>query len=74
MARNVARLDLDLAREQLSVLLAQYDEGRATIAEVEQARFQENEKWMAYYDAGHSLEKVKLDLLHQTGLLTASLR
>ena len=73
-ARNVARLDLDVAREQLSVLLAQYDEGRATVADVEQARVQENDKWMAYYDAGHALERVKLDLLHQTGLLTASLR
>lgn len=73
-ARNIARLDLDLAREQLSVLLAQYDEGRATIADVEQARVQENDKWMAYYDAGHVLEKVKLELLHHTGMLTASLR
>ena len=73
-ARNVARLDLDVTREQLSVLLAQFDEGRATVADVEQARVQENDKWMAYFDAGHALEKAKLDLLHQTGTLTASLR
>jgi outer membrane protein len=73
-AHNVARLDLDVAREQLSVLLAQFDEGRATVADVEQARVQENDKWMTYFDAGHALEKAKLDLLHQTGTLTASLR
>jgi outer membrane protein len=73
-ARNVARLDLDVAREQLSILLAQSDEGRAALADVEQARFQEDEKWMAYYDAVHTLERMKLDLLRQTGTLTASLR
>jgi outer membrane protein TolC len=73
-ARNVARLDLEVAREQLSILLAQLDEGRASLADVEQARFQEDEKWMAYHDALHTLERVKLDLLRQTGTLTASLR
>jgi outer membrane protein len=72
-ARDVARLDLDVAREQLSVLLAQHDEGRATLADVEQARVQENEKWMAYYDTQHQLERVKLELLHQTGTLAALL-
>lgn len=72
--RNVARLDLDVAREQLSVLLAQYDEGRTTLAEVEQARFQEDEKWIGYYEAQNSLTRVKLDLLHHTGALVAALR
>ena len=37
-------------------------------------RFQESEKWMAYYEAQHMLERVKLDLLHQTGTLTAALQ
>ncbi len=73
-ARTVAKLDLDVAREQLSIVLAQYDEGRVAIADVEQARFQENEKWIAYYDAQHMMERVKLELLRQTGTLTASLR
>jgi outer membrane protein TolC len=72
-ARTVAKLDLDLAREQLSIVLAQYDEGRTALGDVEQARFQENEKWIAYYDAQHMLERVKLDLLRQTGTLMASL-
>ncbi len=73
-ARNVARLDLDVAREQLSVALAQFDEGRASIADVEQLRVQENDKWLAYYETQHQLERAKLDLLHQTGGLTALLQ
>jgi outer membrane protein len=73
-ARNVARLDLDYTREQLSVLLARHDEGRATLDEVEQARIQENEKWIAYYEAQHNLERIKLNLLRQTGTLVAALQ
>jgi outer membrane protein TolC len=73
-ARNVAKLDLDVARDQLSVLLAQYQEGRVTNADLEQARFQENDKWLAYYDAQNALERVKLDLLRQTGTLVAALQ
>ena len=73
-ARNVARLDLDVARDQLSILLAQYDEGRVSIADVEQARVQENEKWISYYDAQNNAERVKLDVLRQTGTLIASLQ
>lgn len=72
-ARNVARLDLDVAREQVSVTLAQQDEGRVTMREVEQARVQEGEKWMAYYEAQHALERAKLNLLRQTGTLVAAL-
>jgi outer membrane protein TolC len=73
-ARTVARLDLDVAREQVSVLLAQQEEGRAALKEVEQARIQESDKWIAFYEATHTLERVKLDLLRQTGTLVASLQ
>ena len=74
IARNIARLDLDVAREQLSVVLAQYDEGRAAARELEQARADESDKWLAYYDAQRALERAKLDLLHQTGTLSAALQ
>jgi len=73
-ARRVARLDLDVAREELSVVLAQSDEGRATARQVDQARFTEQEKWIAYYQAEHAVERARLALLHQTGTLTAALR
>lgn len=73
-ASEVARLDLDLAREQLSVTLALMQEGRASLRQVEESRFAENEKWIAFYDAQSGLERAKLDLARQTGELTASLR
>jgi outer membrane protein TolC len=73
-ARDVARLDLDVAREQVSVLLAQMQEGRASFRQVEEARAAETGKWIAFYDAGANLEKARLNLLRQTGELLAALR
>lgn len=73
-AREVARLDLDVAREELSLFLAQLEEGRATLQQVEQARFQENERWMEYYRSRQELERARLDLLRETGDLAAALR
>jgi hypothetical protein len=34
----------------------------------------EQEKWIAFYDAQHALEKARLNLLRQTGTLVAALR
>lgn len=73
-ARDVAKLDLDVAREQISVLLAQFEEGRITRQTVDQARLSEQDKWIIYYDAQSGLERAKLDLLRQTGTLQAALR
>ena len=73
-AREVARLDLDVTRDQLSLLLAQLDEGRATLRDVEQSRLAEDEKWMAFIEANYNLETARLNLLHQTGDLLAALR
>jgi len=71
--RDVARLDLDVARDQVSILLNQMNEGRATLQQVEQARFNEDEKWIAFYDAQYAAEKAAWDLLHRTGDLMAAL-
>jgi outer membrane protein TolC len=73
-AREVARLDLDYAREQVSVLLSQLEEGRATQQRIDDARLNEQEKWIAYYDTQRTMEKVRLDVLRQTGTLRAALR
>lgn len=72
-AANVAQLDLDVAREQLSVDLAQMQEGRLTLREVEQARVVENQKWIAFYDAQYALEKARWNVLHLTGGLVNSI-
>jgi outer membrane protein TolC len=73
-AREVARLDLDYAREQVTVLLALLGEGRATQQRVDDARLNEQEKWIAFYDAQHTVEKARLNLLRETGTLAAALR
>ena len=72
--RDVAKQDLDLSREQLSVLLAQMEEGRAAMRQVDEARSAENEKWLAFYQAQHDVEKAELALLKQTGTLMAALQ
>jgi outer membrane protein len=73
-ACEVARLDFDVAHEQVSILLAQTKEGRAGLRQVEEARFAENEKWLAYQDAHYQLERARLTLLKQSGDLVAALR
>jgi outer membrane protein len=72
--RDVARLELELVRDEVTVLLARMEEGRTSLREVEQARLAEDEKWMAFIDANYTLETAKLNLLHETGDLLAALR
>jgi outer membrane protein len=72
-ARDLARLDLEVAREQVSILLAQAEEGRAGLRQLEEARSAETDKWLAFYDAAVALEKARLSLLKQTGTLLAAL-
>jgi outer membrane protein TolC len=66
-AADVARLDLEVAREQLSVDLAQFQEGRQTMRQVDQARLAENDKWIAFYDAQYALEKARWNVLRLSG-------
>lgn len=68
-AAEVARLDLELAREQVSVNLALAGEGRLGLHELEQARVVENARWMAFFDARYAAEKARWNLLRLTGTL-----
>jgi len=70
-AAEVAGLDLDVAREQISIYLAQMQEGRATLRQVEEARMAENDKWMAFYDAQYAMERARWSVLRLTGELLA---
>ena len=72
--RDLAFMQLDLAREQLSVLLAQNQEGRAPLRDVEQARLDEANKWIAWYDAETQVARAKFAILRQTGNLLAAVR
>jgi outer membrane protein TolC len=71
---EVARLDLEVAREQLSVNLAQMQEGRAALRQVEESRVIENDKWIAFYDAQYSIERARWNLLRLTGELTGTIQ
>ena len=72
-AAEVARLDLEVAREQLSVDLAQMQEGRLALRDVEEARIVENRKWIAFYDAQYTVERARWNVLRLTGELVPSI-
>ena len=72
--RDVARLDLEVAREQLSVNLAQFQEGRILLSQVEESRIAESGKWIAFYDAQYGVERARWNLARQTGDLLALLQ
>jgi outer membrane protein TolC len=72
--RDLSRMQLDLAREQLSVLLAQNGEGRVPISRVEQARLEEGNRWIDFYDSDLQEIRAKLAILRQTGSLMAAVR
>ena len=72
--RNLSRMQLDFAREELSVQLAQNGEGRAPLSLVEQARLDEADRWMAFYDAETQVTRAKLAILREMGTLLATLR
>jgi len=72
--RDLARMQLDFAREELTVLLAQNGEGRVPISRVEQARLEEGNKWMVFYEADMQELRAKLAILRQTGNLLTAVR
>ena len=68
-AKEVARLELQLAQQNVSVLQSQFGEGKANLRDVERARLEENEKWMAYLDANFLRQQAQLELLRTAGQL-----
>jgi outer membrane protein len=68
-AKEVARLELQLSQQNVSVLQSQFGEGKTNLREVERARLDENEKWMAYLDANFQRQQAQLELLRTAGQL-----
>ncbi len=68
--REVARLELKLAQQNLSVVEAQYEQGRANLATLETARLDESSKWLSFLSADFARERGELDLLKTTGQLS----
>jgi outer membrane protein TolC len=73
-AEQIARMDLDLAREQTGLVLAQLEEGKVTLKDVELARYAEDERWMLLYEAASAAERTRFQILKQTRMLLAALR
>lgn len=67
--KEVTRLELQLAQQDLAQIQARFDEGKVTLREVERARLDENEKWMALLDATFQRQQAQLDLLKTAGQL-----
>jgi len=68
-AKEVARLELQLAQQNVAVLQSQYGEGKLNLREVEKARLDENEKWMGYLDANFQRQQAQVELLKTAGQL-----
>ncbi|MBC7927387.1 MAG: TolC family protein [Bryobacteraceae bacterium] len=73
-ARELARMDLDITRERLSVILAQFEEGRVLLRQVEELRSAETEKWLGFYDAQAVVDRAQLEILRQTGTILAAIQ
>lgn len=72
--RDLSRMQLDFAREELTVLLAKNGEGQVPLSRVEQARLEEGNRWIALYEAEAQVTRAKLAILRETGTLLAVLR
>jgi outer membrane protein len=68
-SKEVARLELQLAQQNVAVLQSQFGEGKINLREVERARLEENEKWMLYLDANFQRQQAQLELLRTAGQL-----
>ena len=71
---EVARLELQLAQENVRVLQAQFDAGRGSLKDLEAAHIEENDKWLAFLDANYAHQQTQLELLHTTGQLAQVLQ
>jgi len=67
--KEVARLELQLAQQDLQQLQARFEEGKVGLRDMERARLGESEKWMALLDATFQRQQAQLDLLKTAGQL-----
>lgn len=67
--KEVARLELQLAQQSIAVLQTQFNEGKVNLSDLEKARLEENDKWMAFLDANFARQQAELDLLKTAGQL-----
>jgi outer membrane protein len=68
-AREVARLEYQLARADVDTVQTKVQAGTATLRDEANARLAEGQKYSAYLDASYQLEQTQMQLLRSTGEL-----
>lgn len=68
-AKEVARLQLQLAQQSVGTLQSQFEEGKTNLRDVERARLEESDRWMAYLDATFQRQQAQVELLRTAGQL-----
>jgi outer membrane protein len=68
-AKEVARLQLQLSQQSLGALQSQFEEGKSNLRDVERARLEESDRWMAYLDATFQRQQAQVELLRIAGQL-----
>lgn len=68
-ARDVARLEWELAQTDLDAVTAKLQTGNANLRDQENARIAVNDKYAAYLDSSFDYDKVRLQLMSATGEL-----
>ena len=66
-ARDVARLEYQLAQNNTGAMQAKVDAGQATLRDQQQTQLDENDKYSTLLDATYELDKAQMQLLKQTG-------
>jgi outer membrane protein TolC len=66
-AREVARLELELAQQSTGVVQSQFNQGRASLRDLEAAQLEQNDKWLAFLDADFARQQAQLALMRATG-------
>jgi outer membrane protein len=67
--REVARLELQLAQENLRMRQEGFQAERVNLRDVELARVDESERWVAFLEADYESQRAQLELLKTTGQL-----
>lgn len=70
-AQDVAKLEYELAKSDLSAVEIRLDAGTATLHDADQARTQAQERYNALQDANFQLERARILLLRATGDLAS---
>jgi len=68
-AREVARLEYQLARADVDTVQTRLQAGTATLRDESDARLAEGQKYSAYLDSSYQLEQAQMQLLRSTGEL-----